>query len=118
MIAQTECKIEIGLENGAEPPHAVTRSRSKPDSPDICPAPTSPGRVLLVEDHNDTRTVIERFLKRTGLDVLAAGDLKTALNFVEAEHFDVIISDIALPDGTGYALISEARRRGIRALGI
>jgi len=32
------------------------------------------------------------------------------------QRFDVIIADIALPDGTGYALISEVRRRGIQAL--
>jgi CheY-like chemotaxis protein len=31
---------------------------------------------------------------------------------------DVILSDIALPDGTGYALVSEARRRGKRVLAI
>jgi CheY-like chemotaxis protein len=37
---------------------------------------------------------------------------------LDKRRFDAIISDFALPDGTGYALISEARRRGIRALGI
>jgi two-component system response regulator PilR (NtrC family) len=34
------------------------------------------------------------------------------------QRFDAIISDISLPDGTGYTLINEARRRGMRALGI
>ena len=39
-------------------------------------------------------------------------------DFFAIETFDVIISDIALPDGTGYALMSEARRNGVDALAI
>lgn len=37
---------------------------------------------------------------------------------LETHIFDAIVCDIALPDGTGYALISEARRRGSTAIGI
>jgi CheY-like chemotaxis protein len=74
--------------------------------------------ILVVEDHDDTRTVLERFLTRCGYDVAAAGDLKTGLTFLQTLRFDAIVSDIALPDGTGYALVSEARRRGIGALAI
>jgi CheY-like chemotaxis protein len=74
--------------------------------------------ILVVEDHDDTRDALKRFLTRCGYDVAAAGDLKTGLDFLQTEPFDAIVSDIALPDGTGYALISEARRRGIGALAI
>ena len=75
-------------------------------------------QVLIVEDHQDSREQLERYLTRRDYDVATAGDLQTGVDFLDKQRFDAIISDIALPDGTGYALISEARRRGIRALGI
>lgn len=42
----------------------------------------------------------------------AAHNLRSGLDCVHNEPFDVILTDIALPDGTGYALISEVRRQG------
>jgi CheY-like chemotaxis protein len=75
-------------------------------------------RILIVEDHDDTRDALERFLSRCGYGVAVAADLRTALNLLQAQPFNVVVSDIALPDGTGYALIGEARRRGIDVLAI
>jgi len=75
-------------------------------------------RILIVEDHDDTRDALERFLSRCGYGVDVAADLRTALTLLQAQPFDVVVSDIALPDGTGYALISEARRRGIAVTAI
>lgn len=75
-------------------------------------------RILIVEDHDDTRDALERFLSRCSYGVAVAADLRTALNLLQAQPFDVVVSDIALPDGTGYALISEARRRGIGVMAI
>ena len=75
-------------------------------------------QVLIVEDHQDSREQLERYLTRRGHDVATAGDLRTGIDSLDKRRFDAIISDFALPDGTGYALISEARRRGIRAVGI
>ena len=75
-------------------------------------------RILIVEDHDDTRDALERFLSRCGYGVAVAADLRTALNLLHAQPFDAIVSDIALPDGTGYALISEVRRRGINIMAI
>jgi CheY-like chemotaxis protein len=73
-------------------------------------------QVLLVEDHTDSRELLKRFLTRRDCDVATAGDLQSGIDLLDKQQFDAIISDIALPDGTGYALISEARRRGIHAL--
>ena len=75
-------------------------------------------RILIVEDHDDTRDALERFLSRCGYGVAVAADLRTALNLLQAQPFQAVVTDIALPDGTGYALISEARRRGINVLAI
>jgi CheY-like chemotaxis protein len=65
--------------------------------------------VLLVEDHEESREVLARLLRHWGYDVMTAETLETAVNLL-AIQYDAIISDIALPDGSGYALISEAKR--------
>lgn len=75
-------------------------------------------RILLVEDHHDTRQVLTRLLIHWGFDVVPAESLESGLNHLESEPFDAILCDIALPDGTGYALVSEARRRGKDILAI
>ena len=75
-------------------------------------------QVLIVEDNPDSRETLKRYLTRRDYDVAAAGDLRTGIVLLKEKRFDAIISDIALPDGTGYTLLVEARRRGIQALGI
>lgn len=75
-------------------------------------------RVLLVEDHSDTRGALVRVLQQWGHDVAAAGDLRAGLECLRTGRFDAIVSDIALPDGSGYALMTAARHSGSKALGI
>ena len=74
-------------------------------------------RVLLVEDHEDSRNGLAKLLRHWGMEVVTAGTLAQALEALDAE-FDAILCDIALPDGTGYAVISEAKRRRRDVLGI
>jgi CheY-like chemotaxis protein len=75
-------------------------------------------RILLVEDHKDTRQVLTRLLIHWGFEVTPAENLQTGLDRLGSESIDVILSDIGLPDGTGHALISEARRQGKKMLAI
>ena len=76
-------------------------------------------QILVVEDHRNTRRSLSGLLTRWCYAVSAADSLKAALERLNAEPpVDVIVSDIALPDGTGYALVSEARRSGKRVLAI
>jgi len=76
-------------------------------------------RILVVEDHRDTRQVLVGLLTRWGYIVSATDTLRGGLELLNSEPpVDVIVSDIALPDGTGYALVSEARRNGKRVLAI
>jgi CheY-like chemotaxis protein len=74
-------------------------------------------RVLLVEDHQDSRDGLASLLRHWGLEIVTAGTLATALEALPT-GFDAIICDIGLPDGTGYAVISEAKRRDKNVLGI
>ena len=57
--------------------------------------------MLLVEDHDDTRAVLARLLTSFGCVVTAAGSVKEAVETAERQTFDLLLSDIGLPDGSG-----------------
>jgi signal transduction histidine kinase len=69
-----------------------------------------PLNILLVEDHLDTLDVMTRLLKSFGHKVTTAGSVADALAAAHAAPFDLIISDIGLPDGTGLEFLSRLRR--------
>jgi signal transduction histidine kinase/CheY-like chemotaxis protein len=62
-------------------------------------------RILLVDDHEDTLEFMSRFLKLSGHQVVSASSYGQALDAGKQHQFDVVISDIGLPDGNGYALM-------------
>lgn len=70
-------------------------------------------RILLVEDHGETRQVLSQLLGYFGHDISVAECVKTALSLVQSSDFDAVVSDIGLPDGTGYDLISEAKQHKV-----
>ena len=74
-------------------------------------------RVLLVEDHNESREVLARLMRHWGYEVTTAETLARAVESLRT-RFDAIISDISLPDGSGYALVSEAKRQNQETLAI
>ena len=67
--------------------------------------------ILVVEDHGDTRRVLTTLLGHFGHAISAADTVKSASAFVKAKRFDAVVSDLGLPDGTGYDVIREAKRR-------
>jgi PAS domain S-box-containing protein len=69
-------------------------------------------RILLVEDHGDTATMTVKVLELEGHEVQTAGDVATALQAVDQGQFDLLISDLGLPDRSGLDLIRELRARG------
>ena len=64
-------------------------------------------RVLLVEDHADTNRSITKLLQLRGYDVQSASTLGSALELSAKNEFDVLISDLGLPDGSGIDLIQK-----------
>ena len=68
-------------------------------------------RILLVEDHGDTRRTLARLLKHFGHDISVAENTEDALAILRSKTLDVVLSDIGLPDGSGYDVIAEAKRR-------
>lgn len=76
-------------------------------------------RILLVDDDSNTRRVLELLLKSRGFAVRAAGSVAEALAVAEEEKFDLLVSDIGLPDGTGYQLMSAlAQRHNLRGIAL
>ena len=67
-------------------------------------------RVLLVEDHEDTNRSLTQLLRRRGYHVQPAHSVEAALKAAADEQFDVLISDIGLPDGSGIDLMEQLRR--------
>ncbi len=68
-------------------------------------------RLLIVEDHEATRTVLTRLLSRHGHHITTASNMQEALTSFAAGRFDVVISDLGLPDGSGLELMRELQRR-------
>jgi PAS domain S-box-containing protein len=92
--------IELPLPE-SEPAEAVPAPPEEPHS-----AVLQKRRVLLVEDHADTREALQMFLEMKGYDVRVAPDVHSAL---EAAHeaVDVVVCDIGLPDGTGFDVVRK-----------
>jgi PAS domain S-box-containing protein len=66
--------------------------------------------ILLVEDHVDTADVMAHLMRSLGHDVAVAASVAEALAATRARTFDLIVSDVGLPDGTGLDFVSSVRR--------
>lgn len=76
-------------------------------------------RILLVEDHAATRTALERLLTRRHFSVVAAASMADARALADTQPFDLLISDVGLPDGSGYDLMQEIRERfGLKGIAL
>ncbi|HEY4282610.1 MAG TPA: ATP-binding protein, partial [Chthoniobacterales bacterium] len=67
-------------------------------------------RVLLVEDHPDTAEQLTRLLRKAGHHVSCVATVKQALESGRGGGFDILISDLGLPDGSGYDLMRQLAR--------
>lgn len=63
--------------------------------------------LLIVEDHEASRMVLQQLLTLHGHSVTTASTVREALNAYEAGHFDAVISDLGLPDGSGFELMAQ-----------
>jgi PAS domain S-box-containing protein len=70
-------------------------------------------RVLVVDDEADGLEVIQQILADSEAEVTAARSVDEALDALDRETFDVLLSDIGMPRRDGYELIAEVRKRGL-----
>ena len=67
-------------------------------------------KILVVEDNKNLRKLMITYLKRNNYEVLEAEDGKVALDIIDKNHVDLIISDIMMPNIDGYELTKELRQ--------
>lgn len=97
-----------------EPVHPLNRPPTPADDAPPAMSITNGARgrrVLLVEDHSDTRRVMARIIKSFGYTVAAVACAREALELADKETFDLLVSDIGLPDGTGLEVMRCIRAR-------
>jgi DNA-binding response OmpR family regulator len=74
-------------------------------------------RVLLVDDDDGVRAMMNAMLERKGFDVVAAASVTDALRHIATESFDVLITDLHMPDpGDGFTVVTAMRHSQPNAL--
>ena len=77
---------------------------TRPDSPAL--------RIFVIEDHSDSLQTLQIYLEYSGYFVMSAGSKAEALKEIPAANCDILLSNISLPDGTGWELIREIGKSG------
>jgi two-component system response regulator PilR (NtrC family) len=77
------------------------------DDPAVAVA--APARVLVVDDERSMRELLAIVLKRDGHEVLVAADGRAAIELLRRERFDILITDIRMPEMNGVDVLREAK---------
>ena len=70
-------------------------------------APVQPLRIFIVEDHPDTLECLRMYLEQLGHLVVSATSIQAALSALVDTPCDLLLSDIGLPDGSGWELLQR-----------
>src|SRR5438874_1058070 len=111
--------FSVRLGTIAEP--AVHDGELPPNGAELVSRPVSatrPPRLLVVDDHEDTCTGLKMILERRGYEITIAYTADQAAEKARQENFDLLISDIGLPDRSGYELMQEMRGRGVPGIAL
>lgn len=103
--------VEIPLRRGVQPVRSA-------DAAEVETAMRRGLNILLVEDHDDTRHLLQMILRQKGHTVEAAGTGHAALALAESAGFHLVISDLGLPDISGAELMSQLRTRYPKLRGV
>ena len=87
----------------------VPPREKSPDSTSPVEPEERPLRILLVEDHPDTLHVLTKLLKKWGHTVTTAASVKMAQELADGQEFDLLISDLGLPDGSGMDVMRHVK---------
>lgn len=69
-------------------------------------------KILIAEDDSELRQLFEHVLKKNGYEVFCVADGREALEAISASYYDLVISDIMMPDVDGYELVKALRESG------
>jgi DNA-binding response OmpR family regulator len=80
------------------------------------PIPSRP-KILLVDDNNSVLSSLSMVLQHSGFDVVIAANVNDALRFIGSESFDVLLSDLHMPNaGDGLTVVSAMRHSHPKAV--
>ncbi|MDX9972340.1 MAG: ATP-binding protein [FCB group bacterium] len=94
------------------PALAFPATETVPDSAQETESSPQSLRILYVEDHGDTAAMMRELLEMEGHRVHTATDVASALETAAHGAFDVLVSDLGLPDGSGHELMRRLRAGG------
>jgi signal transduction histidine kinase/ActR/RegA family two-component response regulator len=92
------------------PAAADMAAAPRPDAPKS-PDPIQGLKILLVEDHRDTAAVMSRLLRGLGHEVTTASSIAISIEVAGQRNFDLVMSDLGLPDGSGLDLMKQLREQ-------
>jgi len=105
--------VRLPISSG-EPAAEAAPPERRPRASTVTPMPALSRldalRILVVDDNTDGRALTSLVLTQAGADVRAAASVREALQMLEAERPDVLVSDIGLPDEDGLGLIRHIRQ--------
>ena len=108
--------VRLPLETGAAKSDVAIRA---PTAAVTSPNRRAGTRILLVEDHEETRRALVQLLRRRDYQVICAGSLREARALAAESEFDLVLSDLGLPDGDGSVLMAELRaQKGLRGIAL
>jgi DNA-binding response OmpR family regulator len=67
--------------------------------------------ILIVDDHEDLRTMLQVWLQAEGYEVVVAPDGGTALELLERNPVDLVVTDLCMPETDGIEMIVELKKR-------
>lgn len=109
-IVENVAVIRRNMRQAAEGPHTIFgASDIQPEAEDPL---LSGARVLIADDEPNIRMTIRDVLRKYGVDVTLCPNGTEAIQQIGRSPFDLIISDIKMPDKTGYDIFAAARRHG------
>jgi len=112
--AGTTFRVMLPVPSLPEVPNAAEKTdlNNERNSPTTAQHPLNGLRVLVVDDEQDTRELVAAVLTTCGAEVVSVGSATEALDQMEQQRFDLLISDIGMPGMNGYDLISRIRQLG------
>src|SRR5690349_10798306 len=107
-------RVMLPLPSRPEVPNAAEKTdpTNERNSPTTAQHSLNGMRVLVVDDEPDTRELVAAVLTTCGAEVVSVGSAIEALNQMKRQRFDLLISDIGMPEMNGYELISRIRQLG------
>src|SRR6185503_19072718 len=107
-------RVMLPLPGLHEVPNAAEKTEPKNEL--ICPTTMQHSlnglRVLVVDDEQDSRELVAAVLTTCGAEAVSVGSATEALDQMERQRFDLLISDIGMPEMNGYDLIARIRQLG------